>query len=160
MQVRVTGSVRFGDCRVGVEDHWRVDTHYFGQPSVDPHPWIHYQRGGHAQDNFAAATGFLPGACLADSLFETTAPLTGLMQTAAPRIAAPPLDPVCAIDFVLAQHSGALWSALWADADYAGVVRKAQTRLWEPWFKALNDRTLRRELMPFYGAPKPVAAEI
>ncbi|NGO54913.1 hypothetical protein [Allomesorhizobium camelthorni] len=78
--------------------------------------------------------------------------LTALMQTPALRIATPPLDPICAIDFVLAQHSGTLWSILWSNVDYAGAVRRAQERLWEPWFAALNDRQHRRHLMPFYGA--------
>jgi hypothetical protein len=158
VQVRVAGTATYGTRAISVQDHWRVDTHHFAEASPDPHPWIHYQRGGHAQDAFAALPGFLPGECLTDSLFEPEVELTALMQTPAPRIATPPLDPICAIDFVLAQHSGTLWSSLWSNVDYAGVVRRAQERLWEPWFAALNDRQHRRHLMPFYGAPRPRAA--
>jgi hypothetical protein len=157
MQVRVSGTVTYGARTVSVEDHWRVDTHHFPQSSADPHPWIHYQRGGHAQDEFAAVAGFLPGVCLAESLFDPDVPLGGLMQSPAPRIATPPLDPICAIDFVLAQHRGSLWATLWSDVDYAGLITNAQSRLWEPWFAALNDRQQRRYLMPFYGSPNPGA---
>lgn len=158
LQVRVSGAVTYGARTVAVEDHWRVDTHHFSQASVDPHPWIHYQRGGHAQDVFAAVAGFLPGECLTQSLFDPDVPLTGLMQSPAPRIATPPLDPICAIDFVLAQHRGSLWAKLWSDVDYAGLISTAQGRLWEPWFEALNDKKQRRHLMPFYGSPSPVVA--
>jgi hypothetical protein len=155
VQVCVTGSVTYGTRAVSVQDHWRVDTHYFIQESEDPHPWIHYQRGGHAQDEVAASPGFLPGDCLSNCLFDPEIQITTLMQTPAPRIATPPLDPVCAIDFVFAQHSGLLWSSLWSDVEYSGLVRRAQTRLWEPWFNALSNPKHRRHLMPFYGAPRP-----
>ena len=157
IQVWVSGIVTYGARTVSVEDHWRVDTHHFPQPSTDPHPWIHYQRGGNAQDEFAAIAGFLPGVCLTDSLFDPDVALTGLMQSPGPRIATPPLDPICAIDFVLAQHRGSLWASLWSDVDYAGLITTAQSRLWEPWFAALNDRQHRRHLMPFYGSPNPGA---
>jgi hypothetical protein len=91
VQVLVQGVVRYGERDVVVEDHWRVDTHHFPGDPIDPHPWTHYQRGGHAQDIFSAGHGFLPGACLTDSLFEQDVHLRGLMQTPAPRIACPPL---------------------------------------------------------------------
>ncbi len=158
LQVRVRGSAPYGPRTINLEDHWRVDTHHFAGFSSDPHPWIHYQRGGHAQDEFASTAGFLPGACLADSLFEPEIELSGLLQTPAPRIATPPLDPICAVDFVLAQHSGVLWGNLWANVDYAGLMRSAQERLWEPWIQALANRAHRRQLMPFYGPPRPAAA--
>ena len=158
MQVRVQGRVSYGDREVIVEDHWRIDTHHFSDPSVDPHPWIHYQRGGHAQDTFVKSDGFLPGSCLKDSVFENDIALSGLMQTPAPRIATPPLDPLCAIDFVVAQHSGAVWSSLWEDPDYAAHVRRAQERLWDPWFEAASNRRRRKHVMPFYATPKPLSA--
>jgi hypothetical protein len=92
---------------------------------------------------------------LAGSVFEPEISLRALMQTSVPRVACPPLDPICAIDFVLAQHNGRIWNELWGDPDYAGLVLKAQDRLWKPWLDRLSDRNHRRILMPFYGPPKP-----
>lgn len=110
-QVCVDGNVDFKGRVVVVQDHWRIDTHYFGgdQPA-EPHPWCHFQRGGHAQDEFSASDGYLPGNCVTDLAAGLS--LRALMQSSSPRIAIPPMDPICAIDFVIAQHDGDIWRRL------------------------------------------------
>lgn len=136
VQVKISGLAQFGDILVELEDHWRVDTHFFiGEPN-EPHPLFHFQRGGHAQDAFAGIHGFLPGDCLDGSVFASEVQLCALMQTAAPRIALPPMDPICAIDFVMGQHNGSIRSALWAVPEYAAIVRRAQERLWKPYLSS------------------------
>jgi hypothetical protein len=154
-QVCVRGIVAFGNVTIDLEDHWRVDTHHFSGTSTEPHPWIHYQRGGHAQEAFVSVRGFVPGVCLDDAIFNPVTSLRGLMQTPAPRVAAPPMDPICAIDFVIAQHNGSVWSSLWSFPEYDALVRRAQDRLWQPYFSLVLDRQHRGALMPFFGAPKP-----
>ncbi|MGJ5083582.1 hypothetical protein [Bradyrhizobium sp. HKCCYLS3013] len=154
-QVCVRGTVTFGSASVAVEDHWRVDTHYFQEESTEPHPWFHYQRGGHAQDRFAETTGFLPGDCLEAAKFQEGINLCALMQTAPPRVPMPPMDPICAINFVIAQHDGITWKKLWSIPEYDGVVRKAQEKLWKPYFDMVAQGEHRKRLMPFFGAPSP-----
>ena len=156
-QVVVEGIVQFGSALIDLQEHWRVDTHYFQGESREPHPLFHFQRGGHAQDIFAALPGFLPGECLADATFPPETKLRSLMQTQTPRLALPPMDPVCAIDFVVGQHDGRIRSALWGMPEYAGAVRRAQERLWEPYFELLRDKEHRRKLMPFFGPARPTA---
>jgi hypothetical protein len=153
----VEGIVQFGGLLVELQDHWRVDTHYFdgGEPN-EPHPLFHFQRGGHALDEFATLPGFLPGACLAGAGFSPELQICSLMQTQTPRLALPPMDPICVIDFVIGQHSGAVRSALWAVPEYAALVEKAQDRLWKPYFELLSKRRHLRKLMPFFGSPPPL----
>ena len=112
-QVAIEGTVQFGDFRLDLQDHWRMDTHGFAQGDAnEPHPLFHFQRGGHAQDHFATLPGFLPGACLAGATFAPNLQLCSLMQTQTPRLAMPPMDPICVIDFVIGQHNGAVRSPL------------------------------------------------
>lgn len=70
-QVRVEGLLDAGGALFELQDHWRLDTDMYAprrrqaeespsNPSKEPHPLFHFQRGGHAQDLFAAAD-FLPG---------------------------------------------------------------------------------------------------
>src|SRR5271169_5020047 len=56
-QVRVVGFLDLPGSLVELEDHWRVDTHLYAGTSEpkEPHPHFHFQRGGYAQDGFAAA---------------------------------------------------------------------------------------------------------
>lgn len=151
-QVCVCGELRFGSRLVELQDHWRIDTHIFeaGSPT-EPHPRFHYQRGGHAQDEFSGGEGFVPGACLSE-FDSSTVSLRGLMQTPAPRIAAPPMDPITAIDFVIAQHDGAIWRALRNMPEYDALVRKSQAKLWKPYFELVAKDPYRVSLMPFYRA--------
>jgi hypothetical protein len=149
-QVCIEGTVAFGKRTVLVQDHWRMDTHHYVGASSEPHPQFHFQRGGHAQDEFSAPNGFVPGECLVN-VSPAGLGLRALMQTSSPRIAAPPMDPISAIDFVISQHNGSTWRSLWAIPEYGILVRKAQDRLWQPYFTFLNDQTKRARLLPFYG---------
>lgn len=143
MQVRVKGLVDIHSGPVEVEDHWRVDTDRYVQSAPrEPHPSFHFQRGGHAQDAFAAHPLFVPG----DQL---PAPVggfwRGLMQSPSPRLPIPPMCPVLMIDFALSQHDGNIWQRLRARADYARVIARAQTRLWNPFFDSLAHGAARRK---------------
>jgi hypothetical protein len=142
-QVRVTGAASFRHCIVELEDHWRVDTHAFPEepPPREPHPFIHFQRGGHAQDAFSGKPNFVPGHDLPakqDDLWRS------LLQSPSPRIPFPPLCPLLAIDFAIGQHDGTVWQQLRARPEYLTVIQSAQARLWDPFFSALAEPTVRR----------------
>ena len=156
-QVRVEGMMEAGGQVLQVQDHWRVDTHHFSEESSDPHPWVHFQRGGHALDDLVSQSNFLAGPH-SEALVDGTlrGDWIGWMQSASPRLAAPPMDPVCAVDFALSQHSSSLWRRLWRHPEYSKLVRAAQSELWDPWHQLLADKTKRRRLMPYWGPPAPI----
>src|SRR5688572_5388853 len=72
-QVRVEGYLITGDAVIELQDHWRLDTDIYAQDptgglhmrapqeSKEPHPFYHFQRGGHDQDEFAGMPNFYPG---------------------------------------------------------------------------------------------------
>jgi len=145
-QVKVTGTLALRSERhIQLEDHWRVDTHHYhdqeqqGTSNLprEPHPFIHFQRGGHAQDEFASEEGFVPGPSLDEQ--EGCAVWRGLMQTPGPRIPTLPMCPLIAIDFTIAQNDGSIWHALRNVPEYSQLIGKAQKRLWSPIFEALTD---------------------
>lgn len=161
-QVRVLGYLNLPNSLVELEDHWRVDTDIFARPKAkeseklkgpdenkpkppkEPHPLFHFQRGGHAQNNFAQKLGFVPGQDLPGRPAEVW---RGLLQSPGPRVPIPPMCPVLAIDFAIGQHDGRVWRRLRNKPEYLNIIRKAQARLWEPFFQALSDAKSRRELI-------------
>lgn len=148
-QVRVEGWLAADDALFELQDHWRLDTDMYApsrknaededsNPSKEPHPLFHFQRGGHALNAFAA-TGFLPGApCTVAGEWK------GLMQSPGPRVPVLPLDPILAIDFCLSQNDGTTWQKLRNLPEYLSVIEDAQIRLWEPFFAKLGDQAFRR----------------
>jgi hypothetical protein len=148
-QVRVEGLLDAGGTLFELQDHWRLDTDMYApcrkttgkggsNPSKEPHPLFHFQRGGHAQDAFAAAD-FLPGTpCTIEGEWK------GLMQSPGPRIPMLPLDPVLAIDFCMSQNDGLIWHRLRNVPEYLTVVEDAQVRFWSPFFESLQNSTFRR----------------
>jgi hypothetical protein len=135
-QVRVGGYAIYEHGEVDLEDHWRVDTHPFqvGEPT-EPHPLVHFQRGGHAQDTFAACADFVPG----DSLpAHPNKRWLALLQSPGPRIPFPPFCPILAIDFAIGQHNGTVLNSLRNFPEYHELVRNAQIRLWVPFFAGLS----------------------
>lgn len=146
-QVRVEGCLKVKDNRlVELQDHWRVDSHAFenGEDAIEPHPYFHFQRGGHAQEIFAGDPTFVPG----DSLpYDANLLWRGLMQSSGPRIPMAPHCPILAIDFTIGQHNGNIWRRLRSDRGYLDVVRRAQQRLWTPFFNALMDPRRRSLLL-------------
>lgn len=148
-QVRVEGLLEAGSALFELQDHWRLDTDMYApsrrqtvgaqpNPSKEPHPLFHFQRGGHAQVAFATAD-FLPGA---SSNIEGQ--WKGLMQSPGPRIPVLPLDPILAIDFCLSQSDGLIWNRLRNSPEYLGVIEDAQKLLWRPFFNNLQDAAFRR----------------
>jgi hypothetical protein len=142
-QVRVLGTLDLPSSIVELEDHWRVDTHLYvgeGEPR-EPHPYFHFQRGGYAQDRFAALDGFVPGKALPPREAESW---RGLLQSPSPRIPLPPMCPILAIDFAIGQHDGLVWRHLRALPEYLRIVQNAQLRLWTPFFEALSSVKTRK----------------
>jgi len=152
-QMRVEGLLDAGDALFELQDHWRLDTDMYApsrrerekegeagkvNPSKEPHPLFHFQRGGHAQDAFAAS-GFLPGTPCA-----IKGEWRGLLQSPGPRVPVLPLDPILAIDFCLSQNDGLTWRRLQNLPEYMTIVEEAQRRLWEPFFAALQQPAFRR----------------
>jgi hypothetical protein len=140
-QVRVVGSLDLPGSLVELEDHWRVDTHLnagAGEPK-EPHPHFHFQRGGYAQDWFAALDGFVPGKSL-----PSRDSWRGLLQSPGPRIPLLPMCPILAIDFTIGQHDGLVWRRLRGVPEYLRIVQNAQMRLWSPFFDALSSPDIRR----------------
>lgn len=148
-QVRVAGLLAADEALFELEDHWRLDTdmyapsrraaeHAAQNPSKEPHPLFHFQRGGHAQDVFAS-TDFLPGTpCTIQGSWR------GLLQSPGPRVPVLPLDPILAIDFCLSQNDGKVWRRLQNVPEYLTIIEEAQGRLWKPFFEALKDPVFRR----------------
>ena len=134
-QVRVTGDADYNHCLVELEDHWRVDTHNFAGTPREPHPLIHFQRGGHAQDGWAGSLNYVPGRALPRR--DDAGYWQALLQSPGPRIAFPPLCPMLAIDFVIGQHDGDVWDRLRSLAEYRRIIKHAQDRLWIPFFDGL-----------------------
>ncbi|MFN4205498.1 MAG: hypothetical protein ACK4HG_03825 [Agrobacterium albertimagni] len=147
IQVCVRGLVDVGGILVELEDHWRIDTQKHsaedgGRAPREAHPLFHYQRGGHAQDEFAAHEGFLPGPVL-----PKLEGLRALMQYPGPRIAVMPMCPTLALDNVLSQHDGPLWRNLRDIPEYHNLVAQQRAMMWELYDAALRDETRRSALI-------------
>lgn len=148
-QVKISGLLEAGPATIELEDHWRIDAEVEQKADAEkttkegrePHPRFHFQRGGHAQDAFAAMTGFLPS--------ENTQLQAGewrsLMQYPGPRIPSLPYDPILAIDFCIAQNDGPLWKLLRAIPEYRNLVETSQIDLWKPFIERLNEPAGRRD---------------
>ncbi|WP_146022609.1 MULTISPECIES: hypothetical protein [unclassified Pseudomonas] len=157
-QVKVDGFLDLGHSIVQLQDHWRVDSHDFdganhennvdadkidepdSSDPIEPHPYIHFQRGGHAQDSYASHAHFIPGDALPAKQDDCW---VGLMQAPGPRIPFLPHCPILAIDYVIGQHDGLVWSRLRSLPGYRLIIQKSQARLWTPFFEALNRQDIR-----------------
>jgi hypothetical protein len=136
-QVCVRGAVSYPrGAEFDLEDHWRVDTHIFdGAAALEPHPKIHFQRGGHAQDDFAERPGFVPSdalPCNVDGCWRS------LLQSPGPRIPFLPCCPIIAIDYVIGQHDGNVHQRLRNSPEYRWLIAQAQDRMWSPFFSELS----------------------
>lgn len=148
-QVRVESLYAISSGTIELQDHWRVDTDTFANPrkprpegakqAKEPHPYYHFQRGGHAQDQFVGLPYFVPGQDL-----PPTQQWKALGQGPSPRVPVLPMCPILAIDFSIGEHNGLVWRRLRGEPEYANFVRKAQDRLWTPFFEALADGKQRR----------------
>lgn len=141
-QVCVNGHVEYEGCIVDLQDHWRVDTHDFGGEPREPHAYIHFQRGGHAQDAWSGARSFVPGPELPrreDDYWRS------LLQSPGPRVPFLPVCPVLALDYVIGQHDGDVWTNLRRETEYRHLIANAQARIWGPFFESLADPARRRK---------------
>ena len=117
-QFRLTGVMATDRAYIELEDHWRIDTDLYANPSEgerparEPHPLFHFQRGGHAQG---------------------------------PRVPSFPFDPVLAIDFCISQADGNVWQRLRDEPEYFSAVEAAQILLWLPLFEAISRPEIRRQ---------------
>lgn len=150
-QVRIVGNLMTDDALIELEDHWRVDADVDYVPKKgskqaskearEPHPSFHFQRGGHAQDEFVTKAGFVPSANTGLGGGEWKA----LMQYPGPRIPMLPFDPVLAIDFCVAQNNGPLWKQLRSQPEYFSLIKATQTELWKPFVEGLASPTARKK---------------
>lgn len=154
-QVLVEGHLVTDTAIFELQDHWRVDTDTYAPPPAEDgsdegagqaqegkesHPLFHFQRGGHAQDAFAQSERFIPGR---ETGLEGVR-WRALLQSPGPRIPALPMDPLLAIDFCIAQSDGVVWRRLRNSPEYLTLIEDAQSRLWIPFFDALQNRPFRR----------------
>lgn len=148
-QVSISGMLEVGDATIELEDHWRIDAETDKEPKDEepvkegrePHPRFHFQRGGHAQNAFAATQGFVPSAStlLGDGEWRA------LMQCPGPRIPSLPFDPILAIDFCIAQNDGPLWKQFRATPEYWHLIEVSQLELWKPFINRLSEPIGRRD---------------
>lgn len=150
-QVRIAGNLLTEDSIIQLEDHWRVDADvdYIekkgSKQSIkearEPHPSFHFQRGGHAQDQFVEQDGFVPSVHTRLGAGDWKA----LMQYPGPRIPALPFDPILVIDFCLAQNDGPLWKRLRNNPEYLSLVKATQNELWKPFIEGLAAPAARKK---------------
>lgn len=101
---------------------WHFDRHAYGQTETNAcHPKYHWQFGGWG-------------------LKEISDAIEGVLVTDAPRLFAPPMDPILAVDFLLSHFNGTEWNYVRKhEPRYNSVVRNSQARLWKPYFDAIKD---------------------
>lgn len=137
-QVLVEGELAIGNAIIELEDHWRIDseTPEGVANGRESHPRFHFQRGGHAQDRFAKAEGFVPGphTPLEDGLWKA------VMQYSGPRVASLPFDPILAFDYCVAQNNGVVWRRLRNTPEYTNAVKASQKLHWLPLLESLAQR--------------------
>lgn len=150
-QLKVTGYLDSGPGEfIELEDHWRVDTDENhvnkmkgkeAKESWEAHPQFHFQRGGHAQVEFARSQNFVPSKMTPLGSGSWRA----LMQTSSPRIPSLPFDPVLAIDFCIAQHDGRTWQASRRKPEYRVPVEHSQREIWHPFLMGLQEKDGRKQ---------------
>lgn len=101
---------------------WHFDRHaYAPAASGACHPTYHWQFGGWGLKDVSDA-------------------IQGVLVTDAPRLFAPPMDPVLAVDFLLSHFNGPEWNDVRNnDPRYNSIVRNSQARLWKPYFGAIRN---------------------
>lgn len=116
----------------GISDHrqrrrvvvsaWHFDQHSYGSTQTTAcHPTYHWQFGGWG-------------------LKEVSDSIGGVLVMDTPRLFAPPLDAVLAVDFLLSHFNGPGWQAIRTqDPRYTEIVRRSQSRLWKPYFDELAE---------------------
>jgi hypothetical protein len=146
-QFELRGCLYGDDAIVELQDHWRIDT-IVGDGGAEgdapearePHPFFHFQRGGHAQNRFAEQDGFVPRAQTSLGQGDWKA----LMQYPGPRVPSLPFDPILALDYCIGQNDGPLWQRLHRFPEYRNLVKKCQEELWLPFFESLQQPDFRR----------------
>ncbi|RYG89561.1 MAG: hypothetical protein EON59_01425 [Alphaproteobacteria bacterium] len=150
-QVRIVGDMVTDEATFELEDHWRIDADVDYAPKKgsgkvasearEPHPSFHFQRGGHAQDEFVQKSGFVPSGntVLGGGAWKA------LMQYPGPRMPTLPFDPILAIDFCIAQNDGPLWKRLRDTPEYRNLIKANQIELWKPFIEGLAVPTARKK---------------
>jgi len=99
---------------------WHLDRHPHKQNTKFTHPLYHFQFGGKRLD-------------LIDP---------NMLVLSCPRIPHPPMDVFLAIHFVISNFFNnkqfAFVNKLLADSDYQAIIKRAQERLWTPYFMAFD----------------------
>ena len=100
---------------------WHFDRHnYPGTQSNACHPTYHWQFGGWGLKNLSED-------------------IRGVLVTDSPRLFAPPMDLVLAIDFLISHYNGPEWNRIrMSEPRYIDAVKNSQERIWKPYFSAIN----------------------
>lgn len=101
---------------------WHFDYHSYGSDHASAcHPMFHWQFGGWG-------------------LKDVSDDISGVLVMDTPRLFAPPLDAVLAVDFLLSHFNGPAWQRVRSqEPRYSRMVRRSQARLWKPFFDELSD---------------------
>ena len=101
--------------------YWHFDRHAYPLAENSPcHPAFHFQFGG-------------------STLRGISDNIAGILLLEAPRHSAPPMDPILAIDVLVSHFNGPKWHELRnQDRRYLTIVRRAQSRLWKPYFESIS----------------------
>ena len=101
---------------------WHFDRHGYATTAPSPcHPRFHFQFGGFELKEFADK-------------------VDGILVLDTPRHFAPPLDPILAADVLVSHFNGPAWHVCRDnDPRYVAIVRRAQQRLWKPYFEKISN---------------------
>lgn len=100
---------------------WHFDRHAHPPANNSPsHPTYHFQFGGQGLKS------------IADNI-------DGVIILDTPRYFAPPMDPILVVDVLLSHFNGPKWHTIRNnEARYIDIVRRAQARLWKPYFDKIS----------------------
>lgn len=100
---------------------WHFDRHAHPPANNSPcHPTYHFQFGGWGLKGVAEK-------------------IDGVIVLDTPRYFTPPMDPILAVDVLLSHFNGFKWHTIRNnDTRYIGIVRRAQARLWKPYFDKIS----------------------
>jgi hypothetical protein len=119
----------------GWSQFWHLDTHHLGEPEDNPpdevHPKFHFHFGGKQMASRRQT---------ADGCWGR------MLEMHGPRFGHPPMDLILALDFILANTSGALWKTKFCNTkEYSNAVCMSQQRFWKPYKEMLAN---------FYNTPR------
>lgn len=117
---------------------WHLDQHTPSDADIYTHPSYHFQFGGKKIKTLSSGD---------------------LHMLSAPRIPHPPMDIFLGIHFILANYfdntTHTFVKELLADYEYEEIIKRAQERLWTPYFKGFDSNNIHhdftiKKMFPLY----------